>query len=402
MQLCFFSDQKSSNFLPLTLTRPSDDLRVGVFTIRQKWEAYLKPDSVSRNSEAHISKVFPSDEINPEQPCIWINSRALPNYELVKKIQVLNTNDRIVFNNDLIATKLNGVDSIDVLTTSLFPEPNETINITEIDTQLIQYLGDLLALNGSQIDSDLKFLKTPPLHQSKFATSCVSANPEKIFIEEDAIIEPGCILIANQGPIYIGAKARIEAGAILKGPVAVCEEATIKMGARISDSTTIGPVCKVGGEVMNSIFHSYSNKAHDGFMGNSIIGQWCNFGADTNTSNLKNNYSFITLPHWETGEYHTTGQFFGSAFGDHSKTSINTMLNTGTVCGVSANIFTSGFPPKMIRSFQWIGDNIHEPYKFDKALEGMQAMAKRRNVDFSDAYIAMMKHIYDSEHTPGG
>lgn len=222
--------------------------------------------------------------------------------------------------------------------------------------------------------------------------------PANIFVAEGAVVEAGAILNASTGPVFIGPGARVECGAILKGPVAICEKATVKMGARVSEATTIGPLCKVGGEIMNSIFHSYSNKAHDGFVGNSVIGQWCNLGADTNTSNLKNNYSRIRLRDWLSGETIDTGiQFFGTVMGDHSKTAINTMLNTGTICGVSANIFTSGFPPKYIPSFSWLGDEGQTTYRLEKALEAMSAMMGRRDIELSDTYRKMIEHLFTHE-----
>ncbi|HET6527577.1 MAG TPA: hypothetical protein VFG39_02385, partial [Balneolaceae bacterium] len=175
-----------------------------------------------------------------------------------------------------------------------------------------------------------------------------------------------------------------------------CKGTTINMGAKIYGKTTIGPVCKVGGEINNSIFHSYSNKGHDGFMGNSLIGQWCNFGAGTNTSNLKNNYSNIRITNWENQEEIETGQqFFGTVMGDHSKTAINTQLNTGTMCGVSCNIFSADFPSKFIPSFSWVGSNVIQTYRLDKALETMKAVMARRNVELTDEYRQLMKYIFD-------
>ena len=202
--------------------------------------------------------------------------------------------------------------------------------------------------------------------------------------------------MANKGPIYIGPNSVIEAGAILKGPVAICNNATVKMTARVYDSSTIGPFSKVGGEVSSTIFHSYSNKAHDGFVGNSIFGQWCNLGADSNTSNLKNNYDFVRIQDWETKEFYKVGfQFFGTVMGDHSKTSINSMLSTGTTCGVSSNIFTSAFPPKYIPSFTWLDGEKNPEFRFDKALEVMKAMMARRNVELSEEYEHMMRYIFE-------
>ncbi|MGB0346466.1 MAG: glucose-1-phosphate thymidylyltransferase, partial [Balneolaceae bacterium] len=208
-------------------------------------------------------------------------------------------------------------------------------------------------------------------------------------------------IIADEGPVYIGQDSKVEAGSIIKGPVAIGAQAEIKMGGKIFNGTTVGPVCKVGGEINNCIFHSYSNKAHDGFAGNSIIGQWSNFGAATNTSNLKNNYSKVRLPHWDSGEMSEDGvQFFGTVFGDFSKTAINTSLNTGTICGVSSNIFCSGFPPKIIPSFTWLGKDA-DMYEFDKAIKAIQAMMERRDVELSQEHISMMRYLFNLEYSSG-
>jgi UDP-N-acetylglucosamine diphosphorylase/glucosamine-1-phosphate N-acetyltransferase len=398
MQLCFFEDERSSNFLPLTLTRPMDDLRVGILTIREKWEAKIKPERVLRVVPEYLSSLFPAGEVLSNTDCLWINSRFLPDVELIQTLRRLQPGEGIASHETTIAFKVSADRTSELLQN--FQQPPTDFKLTPYDkpVTVLSYLWDLLQINAQQIESDLPHFNYQTLLDSKFATVCISTKPNQIFVAEDATIEPGCTLIADDGPIFIGAKAVIQSGSILRGPVAICEKAVVHMGARIFNGTTIGPVCKVGGEINNCVLHSYSNKAHDGFLGNSVIGQWCNFGADSNTSNLKNNYSLVFLTDWKTGKRTMEGvQFFGTAMADFSKTAINTSLNTGTICGVSSNIFCSGFPPKKISSFQWRGDDAPQIYQLDKALVAMKAMMARRNVPLTEAYETMIRFLFDAE-----
>ncbi len=398
MQLCFFSDKIADNFQPLTLTRPVWDLRIGILTIREKWEKALSPTLIKGIFKPHLQSLFDNEQTLNEDDCIWINSRYLPNNEITDSLLNLPENSFLKSGDTVIAARISSSDSKVML-------KNKSIDISgleqkeaKFDTNSIIYLWDLLSKNGEQIKVDIERFGTKPLIDESVFINSVFTFPEKIFIENGAIIEPGCILMADKGPIYIGKNSVIEAGSILKGPVAVCDGATIKMRARVYDSTTIGPACKVGGEVSNSVFHSYSNKGHDGYVGNSLIGQWCNLGADTNTSNLKNNYGKVHLHNWKTKKPYSQGlQFLGTVMGDHSKTSINTMLNTGTVCGVSSNIFSSDFPPKYIPSFMWVGDGDIETYRFDKAIEAMEAMMKRRNIKLDENYRQMMESLFENK-----
>lgn len=402
MQICFFSDQQASNFLPLTLTRPNDDLRVGIITIREKWTHLLKADGVLRISETNLRAVFEPGIFSNESDVLFINNRTLPSYELLAEITKLKVGQTLVFEDIYIAAKTNCKTAEEWIakgdTNFRDLEPRQMFD----QVNILTHYWDLLTANGSQIKADATKFGYKPIHKTKFASHCVSMVPENILVAEDAVIEPGCTIIGTDGIVFIGSRATIETGSILRGPVAICEHATVKMGARIFGGSTIGPYCKVGGEVNNVIFHSYSNKAHEGFIGNSVVGQWCNFGAGTNSSNLKNNYSPVKLPHWETGEvFPNAPQFFGAVFGDHSKTAIGTTLNTGTICGVSSNIFNSGFPPKKIGSFSWLGNGKTMKYELDKALDTMRTVMKRRNVELSDEYAQMMTSIHHSEYPAG-
>lgn len=396
MQLCFFSDKYASNLLPLTLTRPIDDLRIGILTIKEKWLKHLKVSSISRLIPEYQKAVFSTGKIDPHSSCVWLNSRYIPNHDVITSIHELKDNEAITNEDEVIAIRLPGKDSKDFLHRGIFNTDSMKFASRNASCSSIKYFWDMLALNASEIEADISLLSLKPGLGSKKLNSCIIENEKRIFVSEEAFIEPGCILNADKGSIFIGPKAILESGSIIKGPVAICEGATTKMASRIYDGTTIGPVCKVGGEVTNSIFHSYSNKGHDGFVGNSLIGQWCNFGADSNTSNLKNNYSLVRLPNWETKELHESGvQFFGTVLGDHSKTSINSMLNTGTLCGVSSNIFMSGFSPKYISSFSWLSDNGVQIYDFEKAINAMKAMMNRRGVELTGEYQTMMKKVFN-------
>lgn len=400
MNICFFSDEYSSNFKPLTLTRPLDDLRIGIFTIRDKWINVLKPSGWIRQVDDYLSQLFPTGKIVDNEDYLWINNRYLPSPELTRSLQNLSLNNSIVVDDQLIAARLSNKETVAFLESNQQPNSKNVIGL-DFEPTSLQFFWDMLSHNASQIAFDIKLLPVSFQQATQFDASVILRNIEDIYIHESAQIEPGCIIIADEGPVYIGQDSKVEAGSIIKGPVAIGAQAEIKMGGKIFNGTTVGPVCKVGGEINNCIFHSYSNKAHDGFAGNSIIGQWSNFGAATNTSNLKNNYSKVRLPHWDSGEMSEDGvQFFGTVFGDFSKTAINTSLNTGTICGVSSNIFCSGFPPKIIPSFTWLGKDA-DMYEFDKAIKAIQAMMERRDVELSQEHISMMRYLFNLEYSSG-
>lgn len=395
MQLCFFEDTNLEAFQPLTLTRPVDDLRIGILTIAQKWTNALKTSKNSRILRSEFTGVFESGQIDAEQPCVWINSRYLPNDDLIEKINDLDEGQCLQYGENVIVAKVNGSDSQKWLENGS-PEFNNLFVLESTDFLSISNLWDLYQLNGQEIARDIEWLNAETKGNAKISDHAFFENREDIYIQDGATIEAGCVLNAEKGPIYIGKDATIMSGAHIRGPVAVCDSATVKMGAKIYSDTTIGPVCKVGGEVDTSIFHSYSNKGHEGFVGSSLIGQWCNLGADTNTSNLKNNYSTVRITRWKDRQEIETGQqFFGTVMGDHSKTAINTQLNTGTICGVSCNIFSNDFPPKLIPSFSWVGSNVIQTYRIDKAFEAMETMMARRDVELTEEYKQMMKTVFD-------
>ncbi|MCR9131418.1 MAG: putative sugar nucleotidyl transferase [bacterium] len=396
MQLCFFDDENASNFLPLTLTRPIYDLRVGILTVREKWNKWLRPKNMSSILTPHLRSVFASPDIIDQEDCIWINSRLLPSKPTVESINKLALGEGLYYKNTLLACRNNGVQSLSAFRVDSIPQPNKSTTATSPPI-LITFFWDMLHLNGEEIGRDIELMRLNPIKQKAIHSSVIITNPDQVYVADSARIDPGVIIMADEGPVFIGNEAKIEAGSVIKGPVAICEGAQVKMKARISTSTTIGPVCKAGGEINNCIFHSYSNKSHNGYAGNSIFGQWCNLAAGTITSNLKTNYGPIKIPHWDSGALSEDSvQFFGTVFGDFSKTAIQTKINVGTICGVSSNIFVSGFTPKKISSFTWLGDDGPKEYDFPKAIEAMRAMMARRDVDLDNDYIQMMKAIFAS------
>ncbi len=396
MQLSFFSDDYARHFFPLALTRPVHDLRIGILTLQEKWKIELSAKTAQALLPNYLSPVFSNNSGSINADSIWVNNRYLPTPELLSEISSLDTGSVLTDGQTKVAAKIDGnLNSIWIKNNHPnFDELTPVNSNSELTS--ITYLWDILTLNAAQIEHDVRRTKALLAHDVHLKKLLGYSNPSQIYIGDSVTIEPGCIIIADEGPVFIGDGATIEAGSIIKGPTAICERATVKMKARIYGGTTIGPICKVAGEVYNSVFHSYSNKAHEGFVGNSILGQWCNLGADTNTSNLKNNYSKVSVIDWETRQAYSDGvQFLGTIMGDHSKTAINTQLNTGTVVGVCSNIFHSGFPPKYIPSFSWGGKDGFQIYQFDKAVEAMAAMMKRRGVELTSEYQNMMAEIFE-------
>lgn len=401
IQYCLFEDRFLENFHPLTLTRPVYDLRVGMFTLAEKWKYALKTENDLHGPlRNHLKGVFPEPEINGKQEgVLWINPRFIPQPEITGQITELSLMEGLMYEDVLVAALVdpkthstwykNGINSESLTLKKLGGSGSDFI--------ILKNIWELFQLNGSQIVFDIGISGKIAYGEEDIFPHTVFTNPDNIYIEEGARIEPGAMLLAESGPIYVGKNAHIMANSIIRGPSAICEKSVIKMGAKIYEDTTIGPVCKVGGEISNTIFHSYSNKAHDGYAGNSVFGQWCNLGADTNTSNLKNNYSTVKVADWKTGRESDSGQqFIGTIMGDHSKTGINSMLNTGTLCGVCCNLFSDGYPPKYVPSFSWVSGNNIVPYHFEKAIEAMSRMMERRTVELTPAYHKMMKAIFES------
>ena len=384
MNYILFDGSVRNSLLPFTFTRPVADIRVGILTIREKWEALLG-FTTTTITEDYLTQKYPMVEMKEN---ILINASFLPTANLVKIIQGLQKKQALFYKDEPLA---------------FFSEENQEIDFDSFDiieysyddVLRIEYTWDLFKLNAEAIERDFKLLtqgrKSEPIPEGVFAI-----NPTKIFIEKGAVIQPSVTLNASGGSVYIGKNTEIMEGCTVRGAFALCDGAILKMGTKIYGGTTIGPQCKVGGEVNNSVVFGFSNKAHDGFLGNSVIGEWCNLGADTNNSNLKNNYAEVRLWNYETEGFTKTGlQFCGLMMGDHSKCGINTMFNTGTVVGVSANIFGSGFPRNFIPSFSWGGSAGFTTYKTQKAFEVAQVVMARRSVDFTETDKKILTYIFE-------
>ena len=382
MNYILFDGSARNQLLPFTFTRPVADLRIGILTIREKWEKIVE-STTSTVTEDYLAVKWPMVEMEEN---IMINASFLPTGELVAQINELQENQAIFHEEDIVAFFAKEDQEVDL-------NSFEAIELAGNPFQ-ISHTWHLFEKNAEAISADFELLTNGRESQPVSSTNQVIA-PENIFLEEGAKVECS-ILNASEGPIYIGAGAEIMEGSIVRGPLALCESSALKLGSKIYGPTTIGPHSRVGGEVKNVVIFGYSNKGHEGFLGNSVLGEWCNLGADTNTSNLKNNYAEVRLWDYETEGFAKTGlQFCGLMMGDHSKCGINTMFNTGTVVGVSCNIFGAGFPRNFIPDFSWGGSAGITTYKTAKAFEVAEIVMQRRNIEFSEEDKAILEHVFE-------
>jgi UDP-N-acetylglucosamine diphosphorylase/glucosamine-1-phosphate N-acetyltransferase len=377
------------NLLPFTFTRPVARIRVGILTIAEKWETCLSANA-SYLTQPYLSKLFP---LHLRTDNLLVNGSVCPTPPLAEAIKALALNEALVLEEKVIAARLEETAITGFLTHGL-PENTRKIQAPQ-PTTLLNDLWDIFAYNGQEIRADFALITKGRTSAPINDLHTVAYSPENIFIEEGVKIR-AAVLNAEDGPIYIGKDAQIQEGSLVRGPFSLGESSVLSMGSKIRGDTSIGPFCKVGGEVSNSVIFGYSNKGHEGYIGNTVIGEWCNLGADTNTSNLKNNYANVKLWNYPQLGFKDTGrQFCGLIMGDHSKSGINTMFNTGTVVGVGANIFGAGFPRNFIPSFSWGGPATgFEAYRFNKLLEVEEKVMQRRNIALSAEYIAMLEHIY--------
>ena len=384
MQLVFSDAQYWEDFLPLTFTRPVAELRCGILTFSERWQKILDNTEISFFTENYLQGKFK----NPEDvESLFLVTNFLPTDTIIQQIKDLELGEALVYEDELVAARIN------MKGFSL----NQIEKMTDIKEELIFFKKptDLFTYNEKAIDFDFELLTHGKTSQELSSTNGFLGDKKDLFIEEGAQVEFSTIN-TKTGKIYIGKNAEVMEGCNLRGPIALCEESKFNLGAKIYGATTVGPHSKVGGEVNNIIIFGYSNKGHDGFVGNSVIGEWCNLGADTNSSNLKNNYASVKLWNYRTKHFEDTGlQFAGLIMGDHSKTAINTQLNTGTVIGVASNIFREGFPPNLIESFSWGGFKDDERFKLDKAYEVAEKVMARRKLPLTDDDKAILKHIFD-------
>lgn len=389
MNFILFDHTRHREFLkPITLTRPVAGIRCGILTIAEKWEKHLGV-SVSSLSESYLSEKF---TVKYTEDNLYINASYLPDINLVKTISELSDKQALYYKEELIAVRTSeklafGFD------TDLDASKKEYAN----EVTVVSELPHLFLNNGKQIEADFEILTKGKSSAEVTDKFTAVYNPERVFIGKNVSIR-AAIINAEAGPVYIADDAIIQEGAILIGPVSIGSNAMVAFGAKIRSNTSLGPYCRVGGEVGNSIFHAYSNKAHDGFLGNSYVGEWCNLGANTNNSNLKNNYKSVSLYSYAAGGLYDTGEIFcGTFLGDYTKAGISTMFNTGTVVGVSSNVYGAGFQEKFVPSFSWGGKTEgYENYRFDKAIEVINATMARRSLQLEETDIIILKYISEN------
>ncbi len=386
MNYILFDTLRRDHLLPFTFLRPSADIRIGILSIREKWEKYLN-SKTSSLTESYLQEKFP---LKTENENILLNGTICPNPQLVQEVLNLKSNEALISGKIIIA--------MHVTADELKNFSEEGSDVKEIHTKAnytkLNNTWDIFEKNTDELITDFDLLTKGRKSQNISSGNHV-IGVENIFVEEGAKIQ-NASLNASTGSIYIGRDAEIMEGALIRGPFALCEKSTVKMGTKIYGATTIGPDSKVGGELNNVVIFGFSNKGHEGFLGNSVIGEWCNIGADTNTSNLKNTYEEVKLWNYAERSFVKSGlQFCGLIMGDHSKCGINTMFNTGTVVGVHANIFGAGFQRNFIPSFSWGGVSKMEKYNFERALRVSEAVYERRGLSLNKIDRSLLKLIYD-------
>ena len=402
--ICIFEDNRFRQLYPLTLTRPVFDLRCGIFSLKEKLMRRFPQKSVYLLCRKYLGEIVknqhPDVAINelPDEStkyCLFINGRLLADAEFLNRLEM----DELIYTHKgtivaallgagnrqrLIVNKHNIVD---------FKETKD-VQTVEIKANLINYPWDLVHQNSKQIEADFTDLNEGGQSLGNVSKDAILLNSPNIRIGINSVIKAGAVLDAEHGPIYIGEKVTIMSNTVIERPAFIGDNSIIKIGAKIYAGTSIGEWCKVGGEVEETILHSFSSKQHDGFLGHSYLGQWVNLGADTNNSNLKNNYSSVRL--FIDGEFIDSGsQFVGLFMGDHCKSGINTMFNTGTVVGAMSNIYGGGFPPKNIPSFAWGGSDGFVEHDLEKALETARIVMARRGVEMTADYEKMIRNIFD-------
>ncbi len=382
MNYILFDGPHRNALLPFTFTRPVADIRIGILTIREKWEKHLGSTTTSI-TEDYLSEKWPMVEMENN---VMINASFLPNDILVAMIKNLEVNQAIFQEDEVVAFYAKEGEEVDFDSFEVLEFTNDCIKI--------ENTWDIFQKNEVAIREDFELL-TEDRYSQPIPKSVNVIAPENIFIEEGAKLE-FVTLNASTGPIYIGKNAEIMEGSVIRGPFALCESGRVKLATKVYGATTVGPHSVIGGEVNNSVLFGYSNKGHDGFLGNAVLGEWCNIGADSNNSNLKNNYEEVKLWSYETENFAKTGlQFCGLMMGDHSKCGINTMFNTGTVVGVSTNIFGAGFPRNFVPSFSWGGASGFTTYLTKKAFETAKIVMARRNVEFSEEDAKILEHVFE-------
>lgn len=393
MNLILFDDHIiRQSLLPFTFTRPVSEIRTGIMTITEKWRHFFK-EKVSFLTQDYLQKKFPVN--TGSEANVYVNGAICPDVALVIKIRNLEPGKAIFKNGTLVA--FHADDNQFTSLAQLYDHHFEKSAEYPEEIVFVRELWHIFQLSGRQIRSDFDLLTSGRRSDAITDPHTVVYSPENVFIEPGARVQ-AAILNANGGPIYLGRNSTVEEGAIIRGPFALGEGSNVKMGGKMRGDNSIGPFCNVGGEISNCVLFGYSSKGHDGFLGNSVLGEWCNLGADTNNSNLKNNYAEVKLWNYAKGGFKSTGlQFCGLIMGDHSKSGINTMFNTGTVVGVSANIFGAGYPRQFIPSFSWGGSSGFETYQLRKVFETATKVMERRGKVLDDVEKGILSRVYEIE-----
>ena len=375
------------NLYPFTLTRQIQDIRAGILTIREKWENLLGLPSFDRNEDDYkdLDRSLTIEEAVNDGVCLMIHGNVLPSPTLIKAVRNLKNGEFISVNGNtgivFRFTKKEISEKYKIKVT-------RSVTIKE-DVKTIQYPWDIFRLNDWAIRQDFELLTKKRKSQSIPKSNKV-IDPENIFLEKGAKVQDS-VLNASIGPIYIGKNAEVMEGAVIRGPFAMGEGACLKMSAKVYGATSLGPYCVAGGEIKNSVLFGYSNKAHDGYLGDSVIGEWCNIGAGTTNSNLKNNAGEIRV--WTPKGLVSAGMKCGVMMGDYSRTAINTSINTGTVIGVSCNVFGSGLTPKYIPNFSWGSEGVKR-YEFEKALQDIGGWKKLKDQSVTENEKSILKYIF--------
>ena len=404
MKVTIFDDEFYRNFFPITLTRSTGDLRVGILKLRQRLQSFFHTEETNVIIPEFLEEIYRErhpkwqiNELSDDKETIFVNSRLRINSELAEKIEELTENTCLIKNEIIIAGKMRSKEG--KISSENISEIFANCKKESVDNaELWNYTWEFIAENSNYIEEDFRNFFYEKDNFFETETGVTVLNPYDIWIGDGAEMKPNVVLDASEGPIVIDENAVIMANAVIIGPVYIGKKSRIKVGAKIYEGTSVGPVCKVGGEVEETIFQAYSNKQHDGFLGHSYIGEWVNLGADTNNSDLKNNYKTVKSYFYPSRKKIDTGNtFVGTVIGDHSKTGINSTINTGTVIGVGCNLFGRELIKDFIPSFSWgEGENLSE-YRLDKFLETAQIVKKRRNLELTAAEKELYSKIKEKE-----
>ena len=387
MTLIFFDDEARNSLLPLTFTRPVAAIRIGILTIAEKWQKHLQENQIGYKTAEYLQEKFP---FNSSAENLFINGSICPDEDLLEAIAQLKAGEILTSDEILIAAKVNEADlpMFNLADVSKYKPISFCKNYLRI-----RYPEEIFTFNDIEICKDFRLLTAGRTSASLNSTNTILG--DDIFVEEGA--EADCsVFNTRQGPIYLGKNSQVWENCSIRGPFALCENSQVKMGARIYGKTTIGPYCRVGGEINNSVILQNSSKGHEGYLGYSVLGEWCNIGADSNNSNLKNNYAEVRLWDYNKESFRKTGlQFCGLIMADHAKCAINTMFNTGTVVGVSANVFGSGFPRNFVPDFAWGGAHGFDIYALNKMFDTAVEVYKRRNAVFDDVEKRLLTNVFE-------